>query len=122
MAKRGTKSVRDGERPAAGFVDFQKRFPEVADAYQRLGGLCHAAGPLTPRERRLVKLAVAVGGRLEGAVRSHARRAHLDGIERAAMDQVALLAMTTAGLPTTVAALTWIEGALSRAPRSPRRR
>jgi len=121
MAKRATTGAGAGDRPPEGFVDFQERFPSVADAYERLGERCHAAGPLTPRERRLVKLAIGVGGRLEGAVRSHARRASRDGIERAALDQVALLAMTTAGLPTTVAALTWIEGAISR-PRKPRRR
>ncbi len=98
--------------PAAAFVDFGDRYPEVSDAYERLGQAVHGAGPLTPRERRLVKLAIAIGGRLEGAVRSHARRGLREGVEREALDQVAVLAVTTVGLPTTVAALRWIHSAL----------
>ncbi len=98
--------------PAPGYREFDLRFPEVAEAYERLGETIHAAGPLTPRERRLVKLAIAVGGRLEGAVRSHARRALREGVERAAVDQVAVLAVSTSGLPSAVAALSWIRSAL----------
>ena len=97
---------------APGFRDFDERYPDAAKAYEELGEAIHAAGPLTVRERRLVKLAIAVGGRLEGAVKSHARRAAREGVERAAIDQVAVLAVTTSGLPTTVAALSWIDRAL----------
>jgi alkylhydroperoxidase/carboxymuconolactone decarboxylase family protein YurZ len=109
--KRGRASAK-GSGPAARFVDFDERFPAASRAYEALGEAIHAAGPLTVRERRLVKLAIAVGGRLEGAVKAHARRAARERIERAALDQVAVLAVTTVGLPTTVAALTWIEHAL----------
>jgi len=110
MAKARTKKVRDV--PAPGFADFVRRFPSVSAAYERLGAAAHGAGPLTPRERRLVKLALAVGGRLEGAVRAQARRGHREGVDRKALDQVAVLAVPTLGLPTTVAALRWIAASL----------
>jgi len=107
--KTGTKG-KDGA--AKSYLEFAGKYPGVARAYEALGEAIHAAGPLTVRERRLVKLAIAVGGRLEGAVKSHARRASREGVERTAIDQVAVLAVSTSGLPTTVAALNWIDGAL----------
>ncbi|WP_168713240.1 carboxymuconolactone decarboxylase family protein [Cochlodiniinecator piscidefendens] len=61
-------------------------------AYCDLGKACANAGPLSDRERRLVKLALAIGAALEGAIHSHTRRARAEGIENAALDQVALLA------------------------------
>lgn len=107
--KTGTKGMAG---TAKSYLDFAGKYPEVAKAYETMGEAIHAAGPLTVRERRLVKLAIAVGGRLEGAVKSHARRAAREGVERAAIDQVAVLAVSTSGLPTTVAALDWIDRAL----------
>lgn len=86
-----------------------KRYPEVWEAYAALGKACADTGPLDARTRRLVKLALAVGARSEGAVHSHTRRALQDAIEPEALKQVALLSIPTLGLPAGVAALTWIE-------------
>lgn len=83
--------------------------PDIWDAYANLGKACAGAGPLTDREKRLVKLALAVGAGSEGAVHSHSRRARTEGIEEAALAQVALLAIGPLGLPRAVAAKTWIE-------------
>lgn len=83
--------------------------PEVWRAYAALGEACAAAGPLTDRERRLVKLALAIGAGSEGAVHSHARRGQAEGVDPAALRQVALLGIGTLGLPRAVAAGTWIE-------------
>ncbi len=66
-------------------------------------------GPLTSREKGLVKLALAIGAGSEGAVHSHTRRAISEGIEPAAMTQVAMLAIGPLGLPRAVAAKSWIE-------------
>jgi alkylhydroperoxidase/carboxymuconolactone decarboxylase family protein YurZ len=82
--------------------------PEIWRAYSALGRAAAEAGPLSPRERRLVKLALAIGAGSEGAVHSHTRRALDDGLERAALDQVALLAIGPLGLPRAVAARSWI--------------
>lgn len=83
--------------------------PAIWDAYSALGKATAEAGPLTERERRLVKLALAIGAGSEGAVHSHTRRAKFEGIEDAAIDQVAMLAIGPLGLPRAVAAKTWIE-------------
>jgi alkylhydroperoxidase/carboxymuconolactone decarboxylase family protein YurZ len=83
--------------------------PDVWSAYAALGKATSEAGPLTEREKRLVKLALAVGAGSEGAVHSHTRRARSEGIEEAALQQVALLSIGPLGLPQAVAAKTWIE-------------
>jgi alkylhydroperoxidase/carboxymuconolactone decarboxylase family protein YurZ len=88
--------------------DLASRHPDVWSAYAALGKAAAEAGPLTARERRLVKLALAVGAGSEGAVHSHTRRARAEGIEDAALHQVAILAVGTLGLPRAVAARTWI--------------
>ena len=82
--------------------------PEVWDAYSRLGEAVSQAGSLDAKTRRLVKLALAIGGGSEGAVHSHSRRAGEDGCSRDDLVQVALLAIPTLGLPRAMAALTWI--------------
>jgi len=97
------------------FQDFTKHFPEVAKGYEALAAAAHNGGPLDERTRRLVKLAIAVGGRLEGAVRAHARQARASGVSDAELDHVVLLALTTVGLPSTVAARTWIRDELKLA-------
>ena len=90
------------------FQDFTQDFPEVASRYEALAAAAHEGGPLDDRTRRLVKLAIAIGGRLEGAVRAHARQAREKGVTDAEFDHVVLLALTTIGLPSAVAARTWI--------------
>jgi len=82
--------------------------PDIWAAYSELGRAAADAGPLSDRERRLVKLALAIGVGSEGAVHSHARRGRAEGIEAAALHQVALLAIGPLGLPRAVAARTWI--------------
>lgn len=91
------------------FETFRKRYRSVYEAYEALGGAAHEAGPLDGKTRELVKLGMAIGGRLEGAVRSHARRAREAGATSEELEQVILLAITTAGFPTAVAAFTWVE-------------
>ncbi len=83
--------------------------PDIWSAYAALGKACAEAGPLTAKERRLVKLALAIGAGTEGGVHSHTRRAYAEGVEPEAVRQVALLAIGTLGLPRAVAARTWID-------------
>lgn len=84
-------------------------YPEVWDAYSELGAAVAGAGPLTSRECRLVKLALAVGMQSEGAVHSHARRARAEGIGEDDLHQVALLAIPTIGFPRAAAAISWLD-------------
>ncbi|MFQ5784279.1 MAG: carboxymuconolactone decarboxylase family protein [Alphaproteobacteria bacterium] len=82
--------------------------PELWTAYESLGRACAEAGPLDEKTRRLVKLALAVGTRSEGAVHSHARRALDVGLSADTLRHVVLLAIPTLGFPAAMAALTWI--------------
>jgi alkylhydroperoxidase/carboxymuconolactone decarboxylase family protein YurZ len=91
---------------------FETAYPSVMDAFTRLAESLHDAGPLSPRERRLAKLGIAIGGKSEGAVRSHARKALAEGIETEAVRHVAVLAISTAGYPAAMAAFAWINEVL----------
>jgi alkylhydroperoxidase/carboxymuconolactone decarboxylase family protein YurZ len=88
---------------------FRKRHPDVWKAFNELGEQCHDAGPLDEKSRRLVKLALSIGAGLEGATHSAARNALKGGISAQEMEHVALLAITTVGLPAATRAMTWIE-------------
>ena len=57
--------------------------------------------------------ALAVGCGSEGAVHSHTRRAIAEGLERTALHQVALLGIGPLGLPSAIAAMTWIDDVIA---------
>ena len=88
--------------------DLAKNHPTIWDAYSALGEATAEAGQLNARERRLVKLALAIGAASEGAVHSHTRRGLSEGITPNDLTQVSLLAIGPLGLPRAVAAGTWI--------------
>ena len=69
---------------------------------------------LDAKTRELVKLGMAIGARLEGAVHAHARRALEAGVTLAEIRHVVALAPPTVGFPTTVAAYTWVEEVLGK--------
>ncbi len=87
---------------------FENQYPEVWKAFVQLGDRCHEAGPLDEKNRRLVKLALALGAGLEGATHSATRRALAAGITSEEMKHVAVLAITTLGFPAAMRALTWM--------------
>lgn len=88
---------------------FARDHPAVWEAYADLGGAASAAGPLEGERKRLVKLALAIGTQSEGAVHSHVRRGLEEGLDPAAMRQVAILSIPTIGFPAAMAALSWID-------------
>jgi len=92
---------------------FQKKHPAVWEAFARLGEACHETGPLDEKTRRLVKLALAIALRHEGAVHSATRNALKCGVTKEELEHVAILAITTIGWPAAYAAMTWIEDDLS---------
>ena len=97
--------------PPAGYQAFRQRFPKVAERYEALGDAVHAEGPLTDRERALVKLAISGGASKGTAFVAHIRKAREAGVERAAMEQVALLLLPTMGRPVMMRALHAIDRA-----------
>jgi len=100
----------------------RRRHVGVIAAYEALGRACRTAGPLDGRTAALVKLGIAVGSRLEGAVHSHVRRSLEAGASLDDCRHVVLLATTTIGFPAMMAALSWVEDvAAERGGRTPRR-
>ena len=96
---------RDLPSGAASLADHH---PKIWTAYEHLGAAVSEGGPLDAKTRRLVKVALAIGGSSEGAVHSHVRRAVSEGVKAHELRHVALLAIPTLGLPAAVKALTWM--------------
>lgn len=91
------------------YLKFKEDYSDVATAYESMGDAVHHSGPLDEKTRALIKLAISTGAQLEGAVHSHVRKAVNAGASKAEMHQVALLALPTIGLPSMMAALSWID-------------
>jgi 4-carboxymuconolactone decarboxylase len=96
------------------YKEFQQQFPEIAKAYDELAFKCHGWGPLDEKTRRLIKLGIAIGSSSEGGVRSHARRALAEGVTDDEIRHAVLLAFTTAGFPTMIAAMKWVEKVIQK--------
>ena len=105
----GSKSGAQMRKVPGRFLRFQKTFPEVFAAYDQLGTAVQTAGPLDRKTQSLVKLALAMGARMEGAVHSHTRRALEAGCHPEEIRHAALLATTTLGFPQMMAGLSWVE-------------
>ena len=94
--------------PPKAFRDFAERFPKINQAWNLLGEASDE-GPLDAKTRRLIKLAVSIGVRSEGATHSAVRKALAAGASPDELYQVVALAASTIGLPNAVAAFTWVE-------------
>jgi len=84
------------------------KHPGIWQAFGNLAEVCHNSGPLDEKSRRLVKLAIAVGAGTEGGTHSAVRHATEAGVTAQEMEHVALLSITSIGLPAAGRALTWI--------------
>ncbi|OGO23435.1 MAG: hypothetical protein A2144_05495 [Chloroflexi bacterium RBG_16_50_9] len=96
------------------YKEFQRQFPDIAKAYDNLASKCHDWGPLDEKTRRLIKLGVAIGLSSEGGIRSHVQRALQEGITTDELRHTILLAFTTAGFPTMIAAMKWVEEVIEK--------
>ncbi len=96
-------------KPPKFYSDFEKKYPQVAKAYKQLGDAVHDQGPLTERERALVKLAISGSNRLSSALKSHIRKGIAAGLDRKDIEHVALLLLPTVGFPTAMAMLGVVE-------------
>jgi alkylhydroperoxidase/carboxymuconolactone decarboxylase family protein YurZ len=101
------------ELPAQ-FKSLAKSYPDVCEAFESLGTQCHNAGPLEIKERKLVKLGIAIGVGSEGAVHSAVRNAINANVSREDIMHAGILAITTIGLPQATAAMTWISDYLDK--------
>jgi len=100
-------------KPPKRFQKFTEDYPAVAEAYERLGAACHQGGPLEEEQRALIKLGISIGARMEGAVHSHVRKALGAGVSPEEIRHAVLLALPTIGLPSMMAAMTWVDDVLA---------
>ena len=108
-----SKTPKKGHVPKR-FLKFQREYPDVFKAYEQLGSAVKSAGPLDRKTRELVRLAIAIGSRHEGAVHSHTRRALEAGATAAEIRQVVLLSVTSMGFPNMMAAMSWVDDVLKQ--------
>jgi alkylhydroperoxidase/carboxymuconolactone decarboxylase family protein YurZ len=93
---------------------FGDEHPRIIESYERLSEACLTEGPLDRKHAELVKLGIAVGARLEGAVHSHVRRAREAGASADEIRHTVRLGLTTIGFPGMMAALSWTNDVLAK--------
>ena len=96
---------------------FRREHAKVWAAYDGLAKASHQAGPLNVKTRALIKLALSIGAKSEGAVHSHTRQALEAGASKQEIRHLVLLGITTIGFPSSMAALSWIEDILKSSRR-----
>lgn len=105
------------DTPPKTYQKFMDDFPDVADALGKLGESANHLGPLDKKTVRLIKLGMSIAARLEGAVYADVKKAVSAGASKEEIRQVAILTITTAGLPTAMAGLKWIDTMLEEMER-----
>ncbi len=100
------------------FRRFVEAYPECGMTYEALAAASRESAGFPEKDAELLKLALAMGSRLEGAVHSHARRALEAGATAEEVRGVALLGLTTLGLPHSMMGTSWIEDVLRDAEKA----
>jgi 4-carboxymuconolactone decarboxylase len=114
MAANASSRTPGPRKLPARYLQFQKKYPKVFQAYDALGAATAESGPLSDKTRALIKLAIAVGGQMEGAVHSHTRRAIEAGCSPEEIRHVVLLGTTTLGFPSMMKTFSWVDDVLAR--------
>lgn len=95
--------------------DFQRQFPQVWEAYVQLREACDEHGPLTARERELIKVGISAALRREGGLIAHVDRARDVGATPQEIYQAVLVATPLIGFPSALAAFGIARDRLERA-------
>ncbi len=104
-------------KPPATYEQFIERFPKLEEAWSAIRD-AGDDGPLDSKTCRLIKLAIAIGAMRTGAVHSGVRKSIGAGISVEEIEQVVALAAGTLGLPSTVAAYSWVRDIVDSAASS----
>lgn len=94
------------------YANFNRDFPEISEAYSKLGTAVHQSGPLDDKTRALIKLGMSCAAQKEGAVHSHTRKAVEAGCTEVEIRQVVVLMLPTLGFPAMMSAMTWVNDVL----------
>ena len=96
------------------YKKFSNTYPEIFDIYQELGKKTRETGPLDRKIQDLIKLGIAVGNNSKGAVRSHTRKALESGATKEEIMHTVLMALSTVGFPSMVAASGWVDEVIQK--------
>jgi alkylhydroperoxidase/carboxymuconolactone decarboxylase family protein YurZ len=98
------------------YQKFSQDFPEVFNDYEQLGISCRKAGPLDTNTQDLIKLGIAIGANSRGAIMSHTRKALASGATPEDIMHSTLLALTTIGFPSMIAAMGLVNSVIEEKP------
>ena len=105
--------MKRGPKPPKTYETFVRRYPKLSEAWEKISE-AGREGPIDSKNSRLIKLAIAIGAMREGAVHSSVRKALAAGIAPEEIEQVVALAASTLGMPSTVAAFTWVHDEIDK--------
>jgi len=89
------------------YKNFSSSCPKIFKAYREMGTLVRESGPLDEKAQSLIKLGIAVGSNSKGGVKSHTRKAIETGVTTEEINHAILLALSTIGFPSMIAAVSW---------------
>ncbi|MFW6150676.1 MAG: carboxymuconolactone decarboxylase family protein [Chloroflexota bacterium] len=112
----GCESIGEGLPELITYEGFRERHPALADLYDEVSLACHQKGPLDVRERRLIKLGIAIGRGSKSGVVTQAWRALEEGISAEELRHAVLVCVAAAGFPSVVSAMEWVEEAVRGFP------
>jgi AhpD family alkylhydroperoxidase len=89
------------------FTQFKKEFPEIHTKHEALGKEIHEkGGPLSERERWLIKIAISAACGHKRALATHINKARDAGVSDEEIKHALLLLIPTAGFPAFMKAYT----------------
>ena len=91
------------------YQTMRERYPEMVEAYERLGKACGSSGPLDAKTVAMVKLGMSIAAGLEGAAHSHTRKALEAGCTAVELLHIANLAAPTIGWPAMMRGREWVQ-------------
>lgn len=100
--------------PPKSYNKFKEKYPEIGRKYEELGEAIHNLGPLSERERSLVKLAISGSHLYHSAFKAHIKKGLAAGLNREEIEQVALLMLPTVGFPTMMGAMGIIQDQMEK--------
>jgi len=96
------------------YKNFASEFPEIFNLYKELGAKVRESSPFDENIQNLIKLGIAVGSNSRGAVMSNTRKALETGSTKDEIRHAILLALSTTGFPSMIAALNWANEVLEK--------
>ena len=94
------------------YQQFRQDYPDIYQAYEKLGEVTAESGPLDIKTRELIKLGMAAAMKSESAVQSHTHRALVAGVTAAEIEHALRLGINVYGFSTMMTVLSWAKQAI----------